>query len=329
MRWRFSVAAILGLGVAASSCGTHPRATTLPPAIARHALDDLVGEWRWGHADGADGVRWVERERWWFADDRTSDPRTELRGRYVREVEFTSDATPFACNQRDRYTQRAVFDVTAALIDGVLHVTEQAYRAEVSPCDHGFRQLASYQLELGAVTATLSYDGGTQTLLRAGRAPAELPTPRWPGDAPTVAGAWTWQGTLLDEPAGERRLQTETWTLALDPSPDAASVLTGLVERTIEIQSADGSPRPCAAGAAYRLHETVTLAGQLVDDRYLLREIDATQRFEPPDTTCRGDSTARIADSAFVEQVGDALILEWRGKRRQVLLRPAPAQPAR
>ena len=329
MRRRLPAAVVIG--VAAASCGIHPhpRATPMPPIIARHALDDLVGEWRWAHVDAADGVTWIERERWWFVDGRTltdATPPTELRGRYLREVEFVSTGEPFACNQQDRYTQRATFDVTAAVVDGELKLTELAYRAEVSPCDHGFRQLGSYQLQLGAVTATLRFDGGSQTLLRGGAAPSVLPTPTWPGDTPTVAGTWTWRGTLLDAPAGERRIQTETWTLALDPNPDADAVLTGLVERTIEIQSADGSPRTCAAGAAYRVHETVTLAGQAVEDRYLLRELDATQRFEPPDTTCRGDSTARVSDSAYVEQVGDVLLLEWRGKRRQVLVRPQPAR---
>lgn len=322
-----SARAAAALGAWLASCGgaRSPHPPTLPPAFARHALAGLVGEWTWSHA-GADGeVAWIERERWAFVEAPSASDGA-LRGRYQREVLFTSSGEPFACNQSQRYVQRSQVDVSASLpgapaggAAATLELVETAYRAEVSPCDHGFRNLGTYQAELGPTTAVLRFAGGSQTLLRVGPAPRALADARWPGDAPTLAGAWTWQGTIVS--ATERRTQQEAWSLTVA----ADGTVSGTTTRHIEIRDPSGGGLACAGGAPLRIDETVTLTGQPDEDRTLLREVDAAVTSSPTGHTCDAMAGARTSDSAHAELFGDAVVLMWRGKRRQVLIRPVDA----
>ena len=43
---------------------------------------------------------------------------------------------------------------------------------------------------------------------------------------------------------------------------------------------------------------------------------------EPGDHPCLRATPKRALDEATAEQIGDFLVLEWRGKRRQILYRP-------
>ena len=310
---------ILGSATAGiGACGgTAARPPTAMPLIHPHALASLAGEWRWSHA-GVDGeVAWVERERWYFAEPAPAGG-SPTRGRYLREVTFTSSGEPFACNQSQRYVQRAEFELSATVTGNQLDIVETGYRAEPSPCDHGFRSLATYQALLGAVTATLRFPDGSQTLLRAGAAMPALPIATWAGDAPTMAGAWTWQGILHS--ATERRDQREAWSLQVA----ADGTITGTTTRSIEIREPAGGGLTCAGGAPIRIDETVTLSGQPAEDRTLLREVAVTSTTSPTGHTCGAMASERVTDSAYAELFGDAIVLQWRGKHRQVLIRPAP-----
>jgi hypothetical protein len=238
---------------------------------------------------------------------------------------FTSSGEPFACNQSQRYVQRSQVELRASAASEAtggaavpIAIVETAYRAEVSPCDHGFRNLGSYQAQVGPASAVLRFAGGTQTLLRAGTTPRELEDARWPGDAPTLVGDWTWRGTMTS--ATERRTQQERWTLAVATDGTVA----GTTNRSIEIRDAAGAGLACAGGVPLRIDEAVTLSGQPDEDRTLLREVDAVVTTSPEGHTCDAMAGARSSDSAYAELFGDAIVLMWRGKRRQVLIRPAP-----
>ena len=320
--WNFA-----GVVVATTACGgAAARAPTATPLIHPHALASLAGEWRWSHA-GVDGeVSWIERERWYFTDGAAAtaaagpteaSPRT-ISGRYVREVTFTSIGEPFVCNQSQQYVQRAQFDLSATVTGNQIDIVETTYRAEPSPCDHGFRSLGSYQAVLGATTATLRFPDGAQTLLRAGPAPTTLPTAVWPGEAPTLAGAWAWRGVIHTDT--ERREQRETWSLVVADD----GTVSGTTVRSVEIRDAAGLGLACAGGGPLRLDETVTMSGQPAEDRTLLREVDVASSTVPAVHSCGAMASERVTDSAYAELFGDAVVLQWRGKRRQVLIRPAP-----
>ncbi|MEZ4367059.1 MAG: hypothetical protein R2939_12360 [Kofleriaceae bacterium] len=320
-RRRAVVGAALAIGlVACATPAARDRAPRLTPTTAPWALDGLRGEWRWLLAREAEGVRTVEDERWEFVDDRASSAAQAqaLLGRYVRDVEFTSlDGSPFACNQAPRYRQRAVFELVATVEAGAVTIRETDARAEPSPCEHGLRTLTSYRAELGRATVGLTSPRGAQTLLRTGPGPATLAPVVWPGDAPVMSGAWTFAATTLGD-ADLVRDEVEHWQLTVDGDDH----LAGTVEREIRYRTADGSAPACGGPTSWRLRERVRLEGQRDDDRYVLREAEVLARAVEPAAPGCPPGAARVLDSALVELAGDALVLEWRGKRRQVLLRP-------
>lgn len=314
---RAPAASVLAIAAACAPPGP-ARPLAHSPVLAADALDRLRGEWRWALAREVDGVRVVEREAWTFVDDRTADApdTTAVVGRYVREIEFIAPGgVPFSCNQADRYTLRASYGLEAAWRDGQLRVRELDARAEPSPCEHGLRPLGDYAVALGVATAILTHAGGTQTLLRVGPGPRDLGPLGWRGDAATWEGAWQFTGTT-DLDAAHVRDEREAWTLVARPGDR----LEGVVDRQLQVRTRDGLPSPCGGPPAWSLRERLRLDGVRVDDRFLLREVEVLSRGVTPPHPCAVG--ARVLDSAFAELVGDAVVLEWRGKRRQVLQRP-------
>jgi hypothetical protein len=179
---------------------THPA-----PPVRTYTLAELVGGWRWMLRTQEQGTTRVEDEHWRFLPGAVP---TELVGRYVRTVEVRSDdRVPFTCNQRPWYRQRAVFDVTVSITSTGFGIHETGYRAEQSPCDHGFRHIGDYSAVLDGDRLTVSWKEGTQTLLQIDDKTVELPDDPWPATPPTTAAG-----------AGTRPATTTTATCVTRPS---------------------------------------------------------------------------------------------------------------
>ncbi|HEU4728125.1 MAG TPA: hypothetical protein VFT22_09560 [Kofleriaceae bacterium] len=288
-----------------------PSATRLAPVPRGTLITDLVGGWRWLWRTSEAGTTRVETETWRFRP--TAGTPTQLSGRYLRDVEVRSDdRVPFACNQRPWYRQRALYDVTLeATRDGFV-IRETDYHTEPSPCDHGFRHLGAYTGDLAGDRLTLRWTGGSQTLWQTDAELDELPGAPWPA-APELAGSWRWDATSYDD-TGNLRDENEWWELTrrTDSRFDAT------YRRRVTVRSADGSPIACAGAASWSFDDAYVLEGQREEEHWRLHELASDPGVHP----CISATPRRSLDEATAEQIGDYLVLEWRGKRRQVLYRP-------
>ncbi len=287
-----------------------PNTTRPAPPVRMYTLADLVGSWRWMLRTTENGTTRVEDEVWRF---RPGARPTELLGRYVRSVEVRSDdRVPFHCNQRPWYRQRAVFDVLVEITQTGFSISETAYRAEPGPCDHGFRHASVYAAELAGDQLRLRWDGGMQTLLQVDDHVAALPDDPWP-QAPPVNGVWRWDSTSFDD-EGNLRDESEWWeiTRRTDTRLDAT------YRRRVTVRSPDGAKIACANAPSWSFDDAYVLDGQREEEHWHLYERAA----DPGDHPCLRITPHRALDEATAEQLGDNLILEWRGKRRQILYRP-------
>jgi hypothetical protein len=286
--------------------------TTRPAPPPRGALlTDLVGGWRWLWRTTEAGTTRVETEAWRLRP--SFGVPTQLSGRYVRDVEVRSDdRVPFACNQRPWYRQRAMFDVTIAATASGFAVRETEYQAEPSPCDHGFRHLGTYTGELDGGRLTLRWDDGAQTLWQTDSDFTELPSSPWPA-TPELTGAWRWDATSYDD-AGNLRDESEWWELTRrsDTRIDAT------YRRRVTVRSPDGEPLACAGAPSWSFDDGYVLDGQREEEHWHFYELAADPGVHP----CLQATPRRSLDEATAEQIGDFLVLEWRGKRRQILYRP-------
>lgn len=286
--------------------------TTRPaPPPRTHLLNDLVGGWRWLLRTPETGVTRVESETWRLWP--TPGVPTQLTGRYLREVEVRSDdRVPFACNQRPWYRQRAIYDVTVQTAPGGFTVRETDYRTEPSPCDHGFRHLASYAGDGDGERFLLHWDGGDQTLWQVDSNVAELPAAPWPA-RPEVTGPWRWDATSYDD-AGNLRDESEWWEITRrnDRQLDLS------YRRRVTVRSPDGAAIACAGGPAWSYDDAYLLDGEREDEHWHFHE----RAYSPDEHPCLAAYPRRSLDEATAELRGDYLVLEWRGKRRQVLYRP-------
>jgi hypothetical protein len=309
-----------------------------PPTAARPAVADmvlagaLIGDWQWTVTIDEPGLRRVEREHWRIAP--SPAPDGALPGAYLREVEVTAtDGVPFVCNQRTRYTQRARFDLRATALDGNVVIEETGFRAEPSPCDHGFRRLGHYFARVGPRRLDLRWEigddapattadaprTGTQTLTRVPRPPTRTATAdaleaSWPGDVATWNGPWRWQIRTVDD-ARRVRDEREEWELTVGGSGAAATY-----RRTVTVHAATGAPLPCAGAASYTYVDHYVLEGALSPDRDGILELREVA-VDPGQHPCL-DASPRALDSVTAELDGEYVELTWRGKRRQVLHRP-------
>ena len=308
-----ALGALALVGLAACPSRSAAPAHVPSPAQRTLALTRLVGGWRWEHRTTEAGTSRVERETWRF---RPTGTPTRLAGRYVRELTVRSeDRIPFECNQRTTYQQRAVFDVLVDVTPTGYAVRETAARTEPGPCDHGFRKLGTYAASfVDGGRVQLAWDGGTQTLAPLDRLDQELPADPWPSE-PTLAGAWRWDATSFDR-EGNVQDETEWWYV----TPRSATQLDATYRRRVTVRSPDGRRIACANAASWTFDDAYVLDGQREDEHWHLYELAA----EPGDHPCLRVSPRRALDEATVEQIGDALVVEWRGKRRQILHRPEP-----
>jgi hypothetical protein len=264
--------------------------------------------------------------------------RGVLRGHYLREVTVRSSGAPFACNQDQLYRQRAWFEVEARAIRpsraaggepnprGAIEIVEVGYRVEPSPCDHGFRKLGRYRARVDKGRAELRFPEGRQTLWRTSREGGPLEPP-WEVAPARLAGAWQWRAETRDEQGLVRR-EEERWELAV---PDAALDVAGFggaaehtrifdaqVTRQVTVTSPDGALIPCAGAVSYGFDDRYTADGKRRGALIALQETAVSAGEHP----CLRGREQRTLDTALIEQLGEYLVLEWRGKRRQVLHRP-------
>jgi hypothetical protein len=306
---RSSCCLLVVFAFACSPPGAGSVATRPAPPPHQFTLIDLVGGWRWMLRTTEAGTTRVEDEHWRFR--RTS--ATQLLGRYVRTVEVRSDdRQPFQCNQRPWYRQRAVFDVQVDLTATGFAVRETEYRAEPSPCDHGFRHVGNYTAELGADRLVLRWEGGMQTLAQVDHENLELPADPWP-TTPAPHGPWRWDAVSYDDD-GNIRTEHEWWEI----TKRTETQLDVTYRRRVIVTSADGKPIPCANATTWSFDDAYVLDGQREEEHWHLHELAA----EPGDHPCLRATPKRNLDEATAEQLGDYLVLEWRGKRRQILYRP-------
>jgi hypothetical protein len=300
--------------VAAVAACQRPKAaaTASRPASAADQLTlfDLVGGWRWLHRADESGTSRIEDEQWRLGPDPSAPNR--LVGRYVRTVEVRStDRVPFACNQRPYYRQRAVYDVIAELAPEGLVVRETGYQAELTPCDHGFRHVVDYRAHPAGNRLVLRWDGGEQTLWQIDGELAALPEPPWQ-DPPDPYGPWRWQASYLDD-EGHLREEIEWWEI----TRRTATRIDATYRRRVTVRSVDGSPIACAGAPTWSFDDAYVLDSQREEEHWHFYE----RGVEPGDHPCLRPTPRRTLDEATAEQLGDYLVLEWRGKRRQVLYR--------
>ena len=292
---------------------TSARQSSTTPPTESFALADVVGTWRWLLRTQSEGTTRIEDEEWRF---KPGAKPTQLVGRYVRSVEVRSDdRVPFQCNQRTWYRQRAVFDVTVDIRPGATgySITESEYRAEPSPCDHGFRHVGAYTAQITGDHLQLAWDGGQQALLHIDRAVPELAEDPWPL-APPLVGAWRWDAISYDD-EGNIHDESEWWEL----SRRSETQIDGTYRRRVTVRSPDGRNLACANAPSYSFDDAFVFDGQREEEHWHFYE----RAVDPGDHPCVRLTPRRALDEATAEQRGDSLVLEWRGKRRQVLYRPA------
>ena len=280
------------------------------PAAQPYSLVDLVGDWRWVHQTDEQGTSRVEDERWRL--EFAEGTPVHLAGRYLRTVDVRSlDRVPFQCDQRLAYRQRAIYDLTIEHTSDGFIGHETAYTTEPSPCDHGFRKTGDYRIEPHGNRLVLHFDGGTQTLWQVDDTAGELPDAPWPKTF-EPAGPWRWSSTAYDDD-GNVRDETEWWeiTRRSDDRLDAT------YRRRVTVRSPDGKPIACANAPSWTFDDAYVLEGSREDQYWHLHELAV----EPGDHPCLRATPKRSLDEAIAEQIGDYLVLDWRGKRRQVLYR--------
>lgn len=289
-----------------------PGASSSHPVKPAHqvSLLDVVGNWRWMLRTEEAATSRVEEEQWELRSDPAAPAR--LIGRYLRTVEVRStDRIPFDCNQRLYYRQRALFDVVGELQGTDLVIRETSYTAEPSPCDHGFRHMSQYKLEPRGNRMTLRWDKGKQTLWHVDGSTAPLRNAPWT-DKPDPTGPWRWQMTSYDDD-GNVRDEAEWWEITR--RNDTRLDMT--YRRRVTVRHPDGKPIACANAPTWTFDDAYVLSGQQEEEHWHFYELAV----EPGDHPCLRTTPKRALDEATAEQIGDFLVLEWRGKRRQILYR--------
>lgn len=280
------------------------------PLVEGSALADLAGTWRWLHREVSDGTIRIEDEQWRIRPM----PGSKLAARYLRTVDIEStDRLGFPCNQRFEYQQRAIIDVEIG-VDGAGGFTarEIAYETEPSPCDHAFRHLATYKLAPRGNRVDLSWPDGSQTLWHIDEETSELARPWSPSPPAQPTGAWKWSTRSVDDD-GNVREESEQWELA---RRDDARV-DGSYRRRVTVTSRDGKPLACSGTPSWSYDDVYVLDGEREEQHWHFVE----RAFDGGTHPCIAATPKRSLDEATAEQIGDYLVFEWRGKRRQVLYR--------
>ena len=311
------VLAVLAVLVACAAC-SQPSDSSNEALRPSEQLDafDLAGDWSWTYQTDERDTSRTEEEQWRLSAH--PDAPAQLTGRYVRTVTVHAlGRTPFQCNQRPWYRQRTSYDVVVDRVGPDLVIRETSYATEPSPCDHGFRHLGTYHAPIAAGSLALRWgdgtDAGLETLVHLAPARTPLPPPAWATTyAPT--GAWRWTASSVDA-TGRVRDETEWW----DITRRSETRLDVTYRRRVTVRSADGTtPIACAGGPSWTFDDAYVLDGEREEDHWHFHELAV----EAGDHPCLRATPRRTLDEATAEQIGDFFVLEWRGKRREILYRP-------
>jgi hypothetical protein len=206
-----------------------------------------------------------------------------------------------------------VFDLEVDVARGGFDIRELDHRTEPSPCDLGARRLGAYTAELAGGRLVLRFPGGAQTLWKLDGENAPLPGDPWPA-VPEITGAWRWDASSFDA-AGDVRDEREWWEI----TRRSETRLDATYRRQVTVRSPDGAARiACANAPSWTFDDAYVVEATRDGERWRLHELAAT----PGDHPCLRPTPQRHLDQATAEQIGDHLVLTWRGKRRQVLHRP-------
>ena len=301
---------VVGLG---SSCGrkapahrAEPRTAASQPRARLLAPGDVGGHWQWSHIDDSDGVRRIESEHWQLELDTDT-----VSGHYDRTVTFLSlDGRPFDCSQTLSYRLTTRYTLIGTADTRHFEISERAYEVGPSPCERGFRRLASYRGALVGATLELDWsDGHKQTLVR-GEAPPPAPAP------PTlVTGPWRWHNRQTTVTNHEVRVESEAWELV---EGDYGTV-TGTYLRTVTVFDDEGRSYACSGDSHYQYRDRYTVVGARRGAELTLAETSVAAAAHPCLT-----QHERHLDAARGSIGPDYLRLVWRGRHNQVLHRPRP-----
>jgi hypothetical protein len=263
-----------------------------------------------------------EREQWQLAID--SEQPNAIAGTVIRIVDITNtNAEPFRCNGKSSYRLVSRYQLHADKLSLPLQLSEQLISTDDSPCERGFRQTTDYTVDLVGSKLHATWSDGSQELVRSG---PTTPLNVWQPPMPPVdnlEGQWISSVSSVDE-TGRNRQETETWEFSWSPGNPT---LGASYRRVVEISDV-GHIIACAGSSSYAFAEYAVLEGKVVDANsaggrrvFTVKEL-ATSRSDHPCTTPgnSADGTQPL-NEATVELRGDYLVLEWRGKRRQVLYR--------
>jgi hypothetical protein len=139
-----------------------------------------------------------------------------------------------------------------------------------------------------------------------------LPDPPWPQKFEPI-GPWRWDATSYDDD-GNVRDESEWWEITR--RTDTRLDIT--YRRRVTVRSPDGSTIACANAPFWTFDDAYVLDGQKEEEHWHFYE----KAVEPGDHPCLRATPKRSLDEATAEQIGDYFILEWRGKRHQILYRP-------
>ena len=304
----------------------------LPPSdlMQRSLATRTIGDWQSLSRSDQGNTTIVEQEFWHIELD--PSVAETLRGAYQRVVTFTNrDGALFACNQRPSYQQFTTYTVTGRLDQAPLTLRETAYTVEPSPCEHAFRRLTDYRVSIVGPTLALQFADGNQTLWPspavamantqvAGAANHQPPGSNSAGDqrrdtgsTDSLDGIWRNQLTTMDE-RGDFRTEAEAWQFT-----ETAGQVWGTYRRDVTMRSSNGAPFPCANAPSFGYHDVIEFTAHRHPETqtYDLREIAIAADNAP----CLAAMPGRALDQATFEKRGNYIVLEWRGKRRQVLFR--------
>jgi hypothetical protein len=261
----------------------------------------------------------VEKEQWQLQIDPNDSNR--LLGEAIRIITISNvDGIPFRCNGRSRYELRSIYQLRGDRTALPVMLDERLIRTEPSPCEHGFRQTTSYALDVQDQTLDVTFADGSQQMQRVQSG--------WPVAEPPpldLRGRWISTEVTIDE-ASHRRIAVEHWQISWLPT--AIDMKKASMGATYQrwVTNARGSNEliTCANAAAFSYQENAVAEGTLVknaDDELLfsMRELAISRSAHP----CLDPTFSPIQplNEATFELRGDYLVVEWRGKRRQVLHR--------
>ena len=299
--------------------------------MLRSSATRAIGNWQSVSRANQGNATILEQESWHIELDPTV--AETLRGHYRRVVTFHNrDGALFACNQRASYQQITTYTLTGRLDQVPLTLCETAFEVEPSPCEHAFRRLTAYQVSIVGPTLGLQFADGNQTLWPSnGRHQdsrfnatlhADQPWPAFSIDSEhddstseynSLDGLWRNELTTVDE-RGDFRTEAEAWQFT-----ESAGQLGGTYRRDVTVRSSDGAPFRCANASQYSYHDVIEFTGhwQGASQTYALRELAIAADRAP----CLAAMPGRALDEATFEKRGNYIVIEWRGKRRQVLYR--------